>query len=435
MASRVRVLTHRLNHVSFYKVNKTDLSPSVGVGFIYLLGLFSFTTTIVRLSWAVRYLLMKDFVLLHEKLIEFSAWTVVEVGTALVCANLPPMTTILRRTFNRFASSIGLSSASRSGEADSGEKSGSKSATSGSSRRKQYLRAIRHKHSGSEAEARLAHKAAPFSFGQVHAPALPSDDKTDPTLTSSVSSPRDVPNLAMATPAAVQPTSLHSHAHSTPPPGIVEIETDVDVEKANYDYIDHNVHTNGNSNSNSNVGGLNSSGKDFALGLGNTLGHAESRKPSALLAPPPWGTVTTVTGSGSTSNSNNYTAGNSGSTSGRAASTTGHHSPIGTCLGMAHGGGDDGSVGNNNNCSNTTTAGAGPGSGRARSRSRSRSRLGMGMGMGMGMLGLGRHGAARDQEREREKEKEKELETNATAKSTDSYQLGLPIQRLDSGKF
>ena len=61
----------------------------------------------MRLAMTVRFIKMDDSMDRREAWMEFSIWEVVEISTALVCTNLPPMTTIIRRSFQRLRSAVG----------------------------------------------------------------------------------------------------------------------------------------------------------------------------------------------------------------------------------------------------------------------------------------------------------------------------------------
>ena len=68
-----------------------------------------------------------DFVSKRETWTEYSVWEAVEISTALFCANVPPMTTILRHTFRRLASTVRWPSLSSfSSPAETGRVSGEK---------------------------------------------------------------------------------------------------------------------------------------------------------------------------------------------------------------------------------------------------------------------------------------------------------------------
>ena len=68
-----------------------------------------------------------NFVSRREIWTEYSVWESVEVSTALLCANLPPMTTVLRHAFRRLASTVHWPGSSPSSSpAETGRTSGEK---------------------------------------------------------------------------------------------------------------------------------------------------------------------------------------------------------------------------------------------------------------------------------------------------------------------
>lgn len=93
-----------------------------GILFLYLLATFSLSATLVRLVWSVKYLSMMDFLEKREALVEFSAWTVVEATTALICANLPPSTALLRKAGRALVTSVKESFSSSSHRHNNSEK-------------------------------------------------------------------------------------------------------------------------------------------------------------------------------------------------------------------------------------------------------------------------------------------------------------------------
>ena len=66
-----------------------------------MLGFFSFATTIVRLVQAVTFRAVTDYVERESKLTIFSIWSAVETNTALICANLPALSALLKRAYKK----------------------------------------------------------------------------------------------------------------------------------------------------------------------------------------------------------------------------------------------------------------------------------------------------------------------------------------------
>lgn len=66
-----------------------------------MLGFFSFGTTIVRLVQAVQFRAVTDYVQRESKLTIFSIWSAVETNTALICANLPALSAMLKRAYKK----------------------------------------------------------------------------------------------------------------------------------------------------------------------------------------------------------------------------------------------------------------------------------------------------------------------------------------------
>ena len=370
---------------------------------------------------------MKDFVLQHEKLIEFSAWTVVETYTALICANLPPMTTLLRRTFNKIASSAGLSTGSGSGPISAGEKhsgSGSGSGNSSNRKRKNYFRSLRHKRSGSEAQ--LARKAAPFGLSWSHVPSPTADSSSagSPTVATVATAAAATEGSLSSPTHARGPTASHQSegrfhrlpfyhqqrqaqgrkTGSAPLPNGIEVETDVDVEKVDIVEV---AGTGGATTAGTVVddygiatgvdgGGRASGSKDFGTrgGVDNHLLSSSTMRADSR----PWGTITTVTGTKPGGNNNSSNSSNAKAYAHDYANT--NTNIIGTAVGnVGHGHGHE--------------------YGHGREDSRSRTRTG-------GPGGPGGPGGTR----EIVKSATDERLTKST--STNSYQVGLPIQRLES---
>ena len=271
---------------------------------------------------------MKDFVLLHEELAQFSAWTVVETYTALICANLPSMTTLIRRTFNKITSSVGLSTSSSSGPVTAGEKRRGSSSGSGNSSNhkvKDYFQSLRHKRSGSEAQ--LARKAAPFGFNQTHAPSPTTDSPSigSPTVApaatamgGSLSSPTQVraPTVTHQSKGRFHYLPFYHQSRKTPDDKAgpapqangIEIETDVDIEKADIAEVAGTgdataIGTTIYDDDTKTGGGRASGSKDFGT---RSAANNHPLSNSAMTATSrPWGTITTVTGRGSSNNASN----------------------------------------------------------------------------------------------------------------------------------
>ncbi len=81
---------------------------AVGLFVVYFLGLFTLGTTAVRLAQSVRYRQMDSFLEKRENLIVFSVWSVVEANTALICANLPALSSLFKWAFTRSKSRVTL---------------------------------------------------------------------------------------------------------------------------------------------------------------------------------------------------------------------------------------------------------------------------------------------------------------------------------------
>lgn len=368
---------------------------------------------------------MKDFVLQHEKLIEFSAWTVVETYTALICANLPPMTTLLRRTINKITSSAGLSSGSGSGPINTGEKRSGSGSGSGSSssdhKTKKYIKFLRHKRSGSEAH--LARKAAPFGFSWPRVPLPPADSPSVgspnvPTAAATEGSLSSPPTHARGPTVMHQPGGRfhylpfhHQHrqghgnkATLAPPLNGIEVETDVDIEKADINEVV-------GAGRDGLVAGTAVHDDCGATDGGRTSIENQLLSNSAMMAANsrPWGTVTTVMGSGPGGINNVSNNGNSSS----SASANAKAKAIAKS-----------STNINTNITGSTTGNVGHhiGHGHGVDVRRFRTRT-----TGAGGAGEAGGGSAVVQSAT-------ENNDNALTKtpSTNSYQVGLPIQRLDS---
>ena len=173
--------------------------------------------TVVRLHLALDRDSAATFVELREKFTTFSIWTVIETTTALICANLPPMTTMLRRTYNKIVSSVGFSvgSGSGSGFGPNGEKKGG-SIT--------YFRSLRQKQSGSAAYS--SRKGGPFGFSWRHG-ARSSND----TISS-----RDIKGQSVVLSSFASNPRAGNQRQSNPPLNSIGVMTDmyVDVEKAGH---------------------------------------------------------------------------------------------------------------------------------------------------------------------------------------------------------
>ena len=173
--------------------------------------------TAVRLHLALDRDAAATFVELREKFTTFSLWTVIETTTALICANLPPMTTMLRRTYNKIVSSAGFSERSGSG---SGSGSASRNEKKGSS--SSYFRSLRRERFGSAAH--FPRRSGPFGLSWIYG-AQPSN--------ATVSSRGMKGQSGMLTSYSSNP-SPRDQKHPNPPLNGIGIKTDmyVDVEKA-----------------------------------------------------------------------------------------------------------------------------------------------------------------------------------------------------------
>ena len=191
-----------------------DCDP-VGICFIYVLGLLSFSMTVVRLHLALDRDASATFVQLREKFTTFSFWTIIETTTALICANLPPMTTMLRRVYSKLVSTVGLSGISGSG-------SGSRSA-SGAERKgdNSYLRSLRKNRRRLDSEIRFQSKTGRFNLSWIYgAQSSNSAARSRSTKDQSVS----VASIGMKENRPGSDRALHRIG--------VKTETIIDVEKA-----------------------------------------------------------------------------------------------------------------------------------------------------------------------------------------------------------
>lgn len=68
-----------------------------------MIGFFSFATTLVRLVQAVQFREISDYVQRESKLTIFSIWSAIETNTALICANLPALSALLKRAYKKRA--------------------------------------------------------------------------------------------------------------------------------------------------------------------------------------------------------------------------------------------------------------------------------------------------------------------------------------------
>ena len=66
-----------------------------------MLGFFTFGTTVVRLVQAVQFRAVTDYVQRESKLTIFSIWSAIETTTALICANLPALSAMLKRAYKK----------------------------------------------------------------------------------------------------------------------------------------------------------------------------------------------------------------------------------------------------------------------------------------------------------------------------------------------
>ena len=177
--------------------------------------------TAVRLHLALDRDAAETFVQRREKFTTFSLWTVVETTTALICANLPPMTTMLRRTYNKIVSSVGLpitsGSGSGSGFARSGEKKGSDSYSHPLPRQRKLGTPRRHRH-----------RSGLFDFSWVYGP------RSHASSTANSRSAAHQSMMVSSVPSVVySPAAANVHNSSRALRSIgVKTETIIDIEKA-----------------------------------------------------------------------------------------------------------------------------------------------------------------------------------------------------------
>ena len=70
--------------------------PQVGLIVVYCLGFFTLATTLTRLGEGIRYTLLDSLVEKLQDCLAFSVWAIVEANTALICANLPALSALLK---------------------------------------------------------------------------------------------------------------------------------------------------------------------------------------------------------------------------------------------------------------------------------------------------------------------------------------------------
>ena len=70
---------------------------------VYMLGFFSFSTTVLRLYQAITFREVTDTVQRESKLTIFSIWSAIETNTALICANLPAVSALVKSSHSRRA--------------------------------------------------------------------------------------------------------------------------------------------------------------------------------------------------------------------------------------------------------------------------------------------------------------------------------------------
>lgn len=68
----------------------------VGLIVVYCLGFFTLATTLTRLAEGIRYTLLESLVEKLKDCLAFSIWAIVEANTALICANLPALSALLK---------------------------------------------------------------------------------------------------------------------------------------------------------------------------------------------------------------------------------------------------------------------------------------------------------------------------------------------------
>ena len=82
-------------------VQLTDVRLQAGLVFIYLLSFFSLAATVVRLLFVVRFSNKINDVTNIKERIEYSYWAMLEITTAIICANLPALPALYRRVTGR----------------------------------------------------------------------------------------------------------------------------------------------------------------------------------------------------------------------------------------------------------------------------------------------------------------------------------------------
>lgn len=111
----------------------------VGIVFIYLLSFVSVTATIVRLVSVLRFhskITQRDLV---SQRIDYSYWAILEIMTAIMCANLPALSALYRRTIGKDSSTFDASgSHANTGQAFASKRSFSRWVSSKSASLRQH---------------------------------------------------------------------------------------------------------------------------------------------------------------------------------------------------------------------------------------------------------------------------------------------------------
>ncbi|KAI9779994.1 MAG: hypothetical protein M1816_003276 [Peltula sp. TS41687] len=79
---------------------KANHQTKVGLAIIFSLGIFSLSATLIRLSRSIKFSRLNNYVLTVPMQPELALWTLMEVNTAIICANLPAISALFRG-FNR----------------------------------------------------------------------------------------------------------------------------------------------------------------------------------------------------------------------------------------------------------------------------------------------------------------------------------------------
>jgi hypothetical protein len=74
----------------------TNRRTKIGLAFIFSLGIFSLVATLVRLSRAITFSRIHNYIFHAAMEPELTLWTLTEVNTAIICANLPAISALFR---------------------------------------------------------------------------------------------------------------------------------------------------------------------------------------------------------------------------------------------------------------------------------------------------------------------------------------------------